>query len=272
MKNFSLAIILLVALTACSTEYQYYLETDDANGVEEGAKIYRQGVEIGEVTEVEFVDRKVRLSIETDSPLFEDQDFDLGRGPEGEPAVELDGPDRNAGELASGETLEDGASFDFDLDDGMSEVFKDAFGADGEKLEEKMKDIFGEDGEKMEVRIKELFGEDGEKLEEAVENILGKDGEKLEAAIENVLGKDGENIKTSIESLIGKDGEKLQESIEAIIGKDGEKLERWAEEFGDEFEELGERIEAVDKLYEKDSPEWKREMKKVMQEWADSRN
>lgn len=247
---------LLFLLTACSSGYQYYLETMDAAGVEEGATVYRQGVEIGEVTSVEFAGKKVRLGIETEDPLFEGQDFDLGRGPNGEPAVELESPDRNADELANGATLEE-TSFNLDLDDDMSDVVKDIFNGNGDKLEAKMEEIFGKEGEKLEAKMEEIFG---------------KDGEKVEAAVENIIGKDGEKIKASIENLIGKDGEKLQESIESIIGEDGEKLKGLAENFGKEFEELGKRIEEVNEQYEKDSPAWKKEMKKVLEEWAESGN
>lgn len=238
MKPF-IAFLMLAILTSCSMDKQYFLRTDDAEGITEGAIVYRQGIEVGEVSEVSFDGNDVLIEIEINEPLYEDQGFDLERGPDGKPSVDLDRPDKDANELSPGATIENR---------GFGGLF-------GEHLGGSLEKTLTEGGKEIDASIEELFGRNGEKLERKFKDIFGENGEKLER---------------SIEKLIGKDGEKLQESLENIIGKDGEKLKEAFEEFGDEFKEIGDEIKDLERRYGKDTPEFEAAVKKALREWAES--
>jgi hypothetical protein len=262
-----LIVILMALLMACSSDREYFLQTSDARGVEVGAAVYRQGINIGSVTAVAFDEQDVKITISTDGPLYEDQEFTILPVEDGEIGIQFGQPSSNAQELAAGGTLVQEDDYLFESDLGLEAVF----GKDGEKLEAKFEEAFGKDGEKLKARFEEAFGKDGEKLEAKFEEMFGKDGEKLEAKFEELFGKDGEKLEAQFEELFGKDGEKLEAKLQEMFGEDGEKLKGMAESLGTEFEDLGNRIEAVNQKYEKDSPEWKREMQKAVREWTESK-
>lgn len=255
----SLLIVTLMALLmACSSDREYYLQTSNARGVEAGADVYRQGIKIGSVTDVAFSGQDVKITISTDGPLYEDQEFSITSVDDGEMGIIFDKPAADAQELAARATL---------IDDNLN-LFESELGLE---LEKGIESIFGKDGEKIEAKFEEVFGKDGEKLEAKFEEMFGKDGEKIEAKFEEVFGKDGEKLEAVFEEAFGKDGEKLEAKLQEMFGEDGEKLEEMGKAFGAEFEELGNRIKEIDRQYEKDSPEWKREMKKAVREWAESK-
>ncbi len=79
MKQSILFCLLALLLVSCTTDKTYYLTTNNAAGLATGDKVYRQGLEIGEVTEVGFVGNEVQITIETNSALFAGQNFSINR-------------------------------------------------------------------------------------------------------------------------------------------------------------------------------------------------
>ncbi|MEL6276103.1 MAG: MlaD family protein, partial [Bacteroidota bacterium] len=214
-------------LVACSDDRTYYLEVDDAKGIESGAKVVRQGIEIGEVDKVEFAEDKVKITIETEEPLFEDQDFRIARDDEGDRELIFRKPSTDAEELESGATIEGYSFGDADIDlDGLDDL--------GETLGNAFERAFGPDGENMQDFANQM------------------------EAVARQFGARAEAFGEVFEEWAEENGDKLEDL--------GNQMEEWAEEYGDEMEDFGEEMERISEKYEIGSKKWKEEMERALKE------
>ncbi|MEM9837189.1 MAG: MlaD family protein [Bacteroidota bacterium] len=232
MLRLTSIIVLLIFAVACSGDSTYFLETNDAYGLEEGDKVYRQGVEVGEVQSVGFEGDMVRIKIASESPLFEGQAFGIDRDRDGVNRLELGAPPSDAKQLAAGETL---------------------------KRENPLEDVFEDLGKSMEGIFEEAFGKDGEKLDELGE----KFSDLLETNVEGIAkwGKEMEAWGEEMEAWAKENEEELERL--------GNNMERWAEEHEADFEDWGRELERISEKYEAGSEEWRRELRKSLERFKD---
>lgn len=223
--------IFSLLLTACSSGYTYELTTDDAKGLSAGELVIRQGVEVGEVTSVDLEKEKVVITIKTDEPLYEDQDFKVSWADDDGKVLELDRPDSDANALASGAQIEDRSmnlDLDFDLTlNGIEDI--------GKAIESGIESAFGRDGEKLESWARRMedwaddFGSEAEKW-----------GEEMEAWAE-----ENEDEFKELE----------------------EKLDRWREDNEEQYEAFEEDLIEITKDHGIGSREWRNEVEELIRRY-----
>lgn len=244
--NLCILSVLAILLAACTSDKTYHLMTDDARGIEEGDEVYRQGISIGEVEEVEFDGDMVKIEISIDEPIYEGQGFNIRRD-DGERQLQLDRPDSDANALADGATV---------VGNGISDEL-----------------ILGLEG-----LGKGLEGL-GEGLGEAMSNLLENDGENLEESLERIANRweaAGEGLGEAIEEWANEHEDELEEleiklerwanEHEDDFEKFGEEVEAWAEDFEGNMEDFVDEMERVSDRHEVGSRAWKREMRKVLED------
>ena len=118
--NLSLFFATAIFFTACGGNSTYFLLTDDAQGLDAGDPVYRQGIMVGEVEDVRFKGDQVQIEIEIEEPLYEGQDFKIRENADGR-QLSLARPGRDANALVDGAVVKDDL-FNGDLLEGLEDL------------------------------------------------------------------------------------------------------------------------------------------------------
>lgn len=265
--NATLFFALAVLLSACGGN-TYYIMTNDARGLTAGAEVYRQGIVVGEVEDVRFEGREVRIEISTNEPLYEDQGFSISRGADGT-KLEIDRPYDTANPLAEGATIRDnfaGADLLSGLDElgsGLGRAMENAFGRDGEKLEnslERLAQRFEQSAEGWGKALEDWAEEHEGEIEEWAEQLEGN-SEDLEKVAQDWARKHEREFKA-----LGRKLERWSKENEPEFKAFSEEIDAWAEDFDGDMNEFVRELERVSDRHKVGSEAWKQEMKQVLEE------
>jgi hypothetical protein len=233
MKSFfkqGLFFAIVIAFTACGGNYTYFLNTNNANGLEVGDPVYRQGVAIGEVEDVHFEGDEVQIEIAIEEPMYEGQYFSIRNTVSGH-ELDLAKPGKDANALAKDAVVRNDY-FNGDLLEGLGEALGNSLG-----------NTLGREGEELERSL--------EKLANRMEGF----GENLGERISNQMERAGEGFGEAISNWAEGNEEELEELAR--------KLERWADEHEAEFEAFGEEMEAWEEEFEGDADDFVKEMSHI---------
>ncbi len=235
MAPIKLSALFLLALffTACGGS-TYYLETNDARGIEAGDDVYRQGIVVGEVEEVGFEGNQVKIEISVEEPLYEGQGFSI-RGNHDAARLELDAPQTDANELAEGATLRS---------DGL-EVVLEGIGSLGNSLGSAIENALGNGGIRLETRLEQL----GERLE--------RWGESMED-----WGNDKEQRFEELERKLNAWAEDHEAEMEAL----DRDITAWSKNFEGDIEDFARIMEQVSEAHPVGSEAWKQALKEALEQ------
>lgn len=225
--------LLALLLTACGGS-TYYLETNDARGIEAGDDVYRQGIVVGEVEDVGFEGKRVKIEISVKEPLYEDQGFSI-RGGHGAARLELDAPHTNANELAEGATLRS---------DGL-EVVLEGLGNLGNSLGSAIENALGNGGNRLENRLEQL-GERLERWSESMED-WGHNNEQRFEELERKLNAWAADNEAEMEAL-------------------DQDITAWSKNFKGDLEDFARIMERVSDAHPVGSEAWKQALKEALEQ------
>ncbi|MEL7160787.1 MAG: MlaD family protein [Bacteroidota bacterium] len=235
--NYVFFPLLAALLTACGGN-TYYLSTNDARGLESGDLVYRQGIAVGEVAAVAFDDNLVKITVELDEELYEDQGFSIQRQ-DGETSVSLSRPDRDANALANGASLRR-RGLDGDLFGGLEQL--------GTALEEAFEESFGPDGEKLERALEGL----GESLEGL--------GDNWDEALEE-WGNEHEDEFADLERKLLRWADENEAEFKAFERE----LDEWAEDFDGDVRDVARAMERAAEEHPVGSKAWKKALRRKLE-------
>lgn len=252
MKSFlhqSLLFAIAIVFMACGGNHTYFLNTDNARGLEAGDLVYRQGVAIGEVEDVRFKGNEVQIEIAIDEPMYEGQRFNIRNGTNGR-QLALARPGRDANALAKGAVVSDDY-FNDDLLEGL-----------GDALENSLGNSFGRGGEELERSLEELarnLERTGEGLGERIANRLENAGESLSAAISGWAEEHEEELQ-ELEQKLKKWADEHEADFEAF----DEEMQAWEENFEGDIDDFVRGMRRISDKHEVGSKAWKREVRELM--------
>ena len=234
MKSFfkqGLFFAIVIAFTACGGNYTYFLNTNNANGLEVGDPVYRQGVAIGEVEDVHFEGDEVQIEIAIEEPMYEGQYFSIRNTVSGH-ELDLAKPGKDANALAKDAVVRNDY-FNGDLLEGLGEALGNSLG-----------NTLGREGEELERSL--------EKLANRMEGF----GENLGERISNQMERAGEGFGEAISNWA--------EGNEAEFEAFGEEMEAWEEEFEGDADDFVKEMSHISDKHKVGSNAWKREVKELM--------
>ena len=252
MKSFfnqSLLFAVAIVFMACGGSHTYYLNTDNAHGLEAGDLVYRQGITIGEVEDVRFEGDEVQIEIAIDEPMYEGQHFNVRNNTSGQ-QLSLARPGRDANALAKGAVVSDDY-FNNDLLEGL-----------GEALENSLGNSFGRGGGELERSLEELANDMegiGEGLGERIANRLENASEGFSEAIANWAQGHEEELKEMEQEL-----QKWADEHEADFEAFDEEMEAWGENFEGDVEDFVNGMRRISDKHKVGSNAWKREVERLM--------
>jgi hypothetical protein len=238
--NFVLFVTIVLVCTACGSNNTYYLMTDDAQGLEAGDPVFRQGISIGEVEDVRFEGNEVQIEISIEESLYENQDFRIRDNGDGH-QLALDRPSKNASALADGAMVKD---------DYLGEDILQGLEGLGKGL--------GEIGE----AFGNAFERTGEDLEFSLEEWakgIEKAGEDFGEAMEDWAEEHEEDLEA-----MERDFEKWADENEEEVETWEREMEEWGENFEGDIDDLINDFKQISQKHKIGSDTWKREVKKMM--------
>lgn len=214
--------------------------TDDAQGLEAGDPVFRQGISIGEVEDVRFEGNEVQIEISIEESLYENQDFRIRYNGDGH-QLALDRPSKNASALADGAMVKD---------DYLGENLLQGLEGLGKGL--------GEIGE----AFGNAFERTGEDLEFSLEEWakgIEKVGENFGEAMEDWAEEHEEDLEA-----MERDFEKWADENEEEVEAWEREMEEWGENFEGDIDDLINDFKQISRKHKIGSDTWKREVKKMM--------